>query len=309
MSEGTIGSLTNVMSYARASARSNRAVALLVRILDKIRRTDLEHEALLADAARLRVHIARHPVLARGEGVRVDATGTWIVVNGCLFALESASWHLLVRSFEEREFAELAARVREGSVVLDVGANFGFYAVALAARSPGATVHAFEPASASLALLRRNVERNGTANVRVHPVAVSSRAGHVAVTTEFTTGNYVVRAGTRMPPRVETVRAVTLDEFWAEAGRPRVDVMKIDVEGGEWDALVGGRGMLRELRPFVQIEIVAEWLLRSGRTPEDCRRELTDIGYTSGRAVTDDTWQPIDALSVERPGNYFFQAD
>lgn len=99
----------------------------------------------------------------------------------------------------------LAALDEETALVVDVGAGFGDVAILAARRCPQARVLAFEPHPAAFALLQANLRSNGITNVEAHRVAIGPAP-----------------AGRR------------LDEF---VGGCQVDLLKLDCEGGELDAL------------------------------------------------------------------------
>jgi predicted O-methyltransferase YrrM len=81
---------------------------------------------------------------------------------------------------ERRQRAFLRSLVRPGMVVFDVGANAGFYAIALSRWvGPQGRVHAFEPDPVSFALLRRRAERSGSRNLELSPTAVGDHEGTV----------------------------------------------------------------------------------------------------------------------------------
>jgi FkbM family methyltransferase len=148
----------------------------------------------------------------------------------------------------------------EGSVVWDVGAHIGFFALTFARLvGPSGQVVAFEADEANVAALRAAVVRNGFDNVEVRPVAVWSTPGEVAFERRSDTGGAlngaVVEGG-----RGVTVRATTLD---AELVRRRApDLVKIDVEGAEEEVLIGSMRLLSEFRPIIVCEV---HLSRRGR--------------------------------------------
>lgn len=131
-----------------------------------------------------------------------------------------------------RDFGDL---VTGGDIVWDVGANVGSYSL-LAALS-GATVHAFEPAPDALSRLYRNVELNDVGDaITVHEVALGSEEGTGTLQRESRSG---VRGLTETGDGDEVV-VTTGDSL----DLPSPDVVKIDVEGNEVNAI---RGMTEHL--------------------------------------------------------------
>ena len=141
-------------------------------------------------------------------------------------------------------------RVQEGDVVVDVGANVGCIAL-LAAALVGARglVAAVEPVPENLQLLYAGMEVNEARNVRVLPYAASDRAGVVSIT-----GGSNAHLVAAQPPGPAAVyaQAVRLDE--ALSWLPRLDLVKMDVEGHEVLAFDGFRNLIERHRPALVIE-------------------------------------------------------
>lgn len=137
--------------------------------------------------------------------------------------------------------------LRPGMRIADVGANIGYYLLLFAnGVGPGGTIHCFEPEPDNLAELRRNVAANGLTNVQVHPVAVGSADGAVALRPGL---NGAV-AETGGPGTLE-VPLRRLDSVLTGG----VDLLKIDVEGYEGHVLAGARELLRSHRPALFVEV------------------------------------------------------
>jgi FkbM family methyltransferase len=160
------------------------------------------------------------------------------------------------------ELRFLQSVLRPGDRFFDVGANIGVYSLVAAER--GAQVMAFEPQPEVADLLERNVAGNGVGDlVEVHRVAVGATSG----TVRFTAGIGLVghcipdddalassRQGfyTGRSSELISVPMTTID---AVAGSGRVTALKIDVEGFEFDVLLGARELLVRRRVgYVQFE-------------------------------------------------------
>ena len=133
---------------------------------------------------------------------------------------------------------------RDAHVVFDVGANGGIYSLAAIAARPTAVVHAFEPTPEIAERLRQTIRMNGL-SATVHETAVSQLDGYAALRRcgQEVGGNegmnYVVIGGAG-----EQVRTVRLDSVCSELGLERVDLLKLDIQGAEADALEGARELL-----------------------------------------------------------------
>ena len=205
---------------------------------------------------------------------------------------------ILYGSFEAREIELLCSHVRPGDCALDVGANIGLYSLALS-RAVGPTGHviAVEPDPENLALLRRNLESNGCANVTVIGEALGDEAG-TALLYETDQANRgalstvdISGVGQQHALPVQMRRG---DSLFAQIGRsPRV--AKIDVEGTEPQVFAGLGEFLPEVLLF---EFVPEQLRAAGHDPVSFLHTLTAAGYTL--ALVDPDTGDHPTLTVEK---------
>lgn len=162
-------------------------------------------------------------------------------------------------TFEESEFRffkEILTRISQ-PVVFDVGANIGVHAIGWARACPRARIYAFEPSKATFELLRENVDRNNVGgNVEMIPDAVSNYVG-VGEFFRCDDDAYSSLRDTNRKRVMESfpVTITTIDAFVDSRNLSKIDLIKIDVEGFEREALEGGQRTLRNLRPHLFVEI------------------------------------------------------
>lgn len=162
--------------------------------------------------------------------------------------------------------------MRPGIIVLDVGANIGDYSVWAAWH--GARVYAFEPELGNVEKLQKNVELNNLQTaITVVPQAVYSYTGHVALTvSNQSAGGHIVGNGS-----ASGVACITLEDFLTGQHIPSVDILKIDVEGAEYE-------IFAHVLPdtFGKIKaIVGEYHLGVGPEPNfETLRQLLTPHYT-----------------------------
>ena len=188
----------------------------------------------------LKVQDRRGPS-GRAPGSPLDPEPLRLPPEGSLWLGESDRWDLLhARSF-----------LRPGAVIFDVGANFGYYALMLAAALRGeCEVHAFEPSASTHARLVKHIALNGMECVHPHRLALSDVPGTASMNSrQGNSGASFLELGGG------EVAVTTLDEFVEGRDLRRLDFMKIDVEGFEERVLRGGERTLRRLRPIVLLEV------------------------------------------------------
>ena len=184
-----------------------------------------------------------------------------VVVDGHTIRLDPLDSLLLsVNGGYERYELQLFRRcISPGDVVLDVGAHIGLYTLEAArATGPSGQVHAFEPSSTNHGVLVENVAANGYSNVVVHRAAVSDAAGEgrLSLSPDNTGDHSLVRAG----GEGETVTTLTVDALVAG----RVDVIKMDIQGGEPAALRGARRTLDANQVVLFAEVSPDHLREQG---------------------------------------------
>lgn len=152
--------------------------------------------------------------------------------------------HALSRHDWQASGVEAALQwINADSVVVDVGAHVGTFTVPFARKA--AFVYAIEPTESSRKLLEENVERNGvTDKVSVLGVAASSAEG------TFQKAVNLPPAETQYYESTEGIQGFPLDILV-----PRVDFLKIDVEGMELAVLTGARRLIETYQPVIFFEV------------------------------------------------------
>jgi FkbM family methyltransferase len=156
-------------------------------------------------------------------------------------------------------------------VALDIGANIGMTALVLGALVPRGRVVAVEPSPRTAAALRETLALNRMAGrVAVEQCAVSSAPGEAAFHADagHSAGSKLVTEGTmdlaRLASAPVTVPVTTLDALVAAHALPRLDLVKVDVEGFEGEVLDGAAVTIARHRPAFILEFNA-WTLLCNR--------------------------------------------
>ena len=140
--------------------------------------------------------------------------------------------------------------IRSGCVVVDAGANIGNHAVYFASVCRASRVYAFEPQKTVGEIFRRNIQLNGLEDVvELHACALGDRVGSASIGANDL-GN--VGGMTFVRDQQGTYELRALDSLQL----PRIDFLKIDVEGGQLDVLKGATQLLSKSRPVVWIEML-----------------------------------------------------
>ncbi len=166
-----------------------------------------------------------------------------------------------LRAHEPESMRFWMDRAANAGVVLDVGANSGLFALAAAAAGAG-EVHAFEPLPRVHAILAENFAGNPQLPLHAWPVAVGAVDG---VADLFDPGGEAPSSASLSPEfaaehfdavPVRQVDVVSIDSFCSQHGIDRVDLIKIDVEGYEVNALRGMRRIVAASSPAILMEVL-----------------------------------------------------
>ncbi|MEK7201883.1 MAG: FkbM family methyltransferase, partial [Patescibacteria group bacterium] len=141
------------------------------------------------------------------------------------------------------------------SVVVDIGAHIGTFTVPITESVN--SVIAFEPAPATLAILRKNIEHNSI-QVDVRTVGLSNLPGSASIETRK-----AENAGANTLVSGSDIILSTLD-----AEVTRADFIKIDVEGMELEVLEGGSVLIDHARPIVYFEVNLSQLRAHHTSPQ-----------------------------------------
>ena len=216
--------------------------------------------------------------------------------------IDFAIW--LFGHFEPDAYAAYRKRLKPGDVVLDIGANIGAHTLPLAqCVAPNGRVLAFEPTVYAFKKLQRHRELNPELGRIIHAqqlLLMDSPAAAVPATIasawplEQTDGLHPDHAG--RPESTAGARAAMLDEIVRD--EPRIDFIKLDVDGHELAVLRGARATLARCKPPILIELCPQVCVEHHHTFADLVGELTGAGYRlerfDGRAL------PNDADALER---------
>jgi FkbM family methyltransferase len=155
--------------------------------------------------------------------------------------------------FSELEVALLRQLCKPANIVVDAGANIGALTLPIARLVGNAgRVHAFEPQRIVFQSLCANMALNSVDNVECHQVALSAQEGVVLLPDiRYDRGGNFGGVDIQQFKSGHKVRAARLDDI---LDVPRLDLLKIDVEGMEQDVINGARTLIVTHKPLLYVE-------------------------------------------------------
>lgn len=150
--------------------------------------------------------------------------------------------------------------LKPGMVFFDIGAYHGIYSLVAGRRmGKSGVIVAFEPSPREFSRLKLHLRWNHIGNARTESLAVGSDSGERTFF-QVSSGDQT-RNGLRPPASGDSlteisVSTVSLDQYIGKLLLDRVDMVKLDVEGGELDALRGATSLLTRFRPMFICEVL-----------------------------------------------------
>jgi FkbM family methyltransferase len=178
--------------------------------------------------------------------------------------------------------ADVAKTVVPGDWVIDCGANIGIITSQLcAAVGPTGAVWACEPVPANVRRLEILKSANGISQLRVVPSAIGAEPGTalIGLPPPGRSGWASITKSFGMAERTE-VAVDTLDRLAAYAPRGRrLRLVKIDVEGYEFEVIAGAAQLLATQQPLVYCEFNDVLLRDRGRSSSELLAQFAELGY------------------------------
>jgi FkbM family methyltransferase len=193
-----------------------------------------------------------------------------------------------VGTYEVVRIREFLRALKQGDVVYDVGANVGIYSL-YASFGVGTSgwVYAFEPLERNLRYLRQHFALNDLQNCTILESAVCNTEGTIA----FSAADWQPSMARLSPSGEIMVPSTTLDTcIYGDKRLRPPNVLKIDVEGAEFEVLLGAARAVTEFHPTIFLEIHGADLHRN------CRDFLLAKGYSveEGYGYLTANWKPTN---------------
>lgn len=199
-----------------------------------------------------------------------------------IIAVKSIWWDDSNQDVFDREiliyFRHLRNKIYD--TVIDAGAASGFFSIALTTLHPLSKIHAFEPSLRYRFIIRRNIRKNKlSGSIRIVPLGLWNKDTELPFRTHGAISS--VKGIGSIPTEYdfkELIKVSTLDGYCKRFNIERVDLIKMDIEGSEIEALDGAKNILMNQSPELLIQ--AYHLRDNLRTYERCASFLKALGYT-----------------------------
>jgi FkbM family methyltransferase len=186
--------------------------------------------------------------------------------------------------------------LKPGMTFFDIGAFHGIYSM-IAAKKLGSTgrVVAFEPSQRERNRMNLHLRYNKINSVTLEPYALATEEGKAQlniVVEGYTTMNSLRPPATDHPVNQTTVETISLDAYLNRKRTASVDLLKIDVEGGEVAAFRGADHLLSHVRPLIICEVLDRVTQPWGYPASDIMNMLRAYGYEWSDILSDGSLLP-----------------
>ena len=198
----------------------------------------------------------------------------------------------LGRGFESEEISYFEKNIKDGDIVIDAGANIGLYSI-IASKLVGKSgeVHSFEPALETFNILEKNILINNLSNVKINKMGLGDKEGKFVLSIPndvpygFADSYRFVDLTTNEvtdSKKSEIINIQTIDNYCAVNKVSHVDFIKIDVEGLQYQVLIGAKKTLENNRVIILFEAPPTDLVKNIKNykQEDSFIFLNSIGYS-----------------------------
>ena len=203
--------------------------------------------------------------------------------------------------FGELDTETIKNSIKKGDIVVDVGANIGYYTL-IAAKIVGdkGKVFAFEPEPKNFEILRKNVEINGYHNVILEQKGVSDVNKELKLYLSKGIGCHSIIPNVNTTTQVIPIESVKLDDYFRELNLvDKIDFMKIDTEGAEFRILNGMNAILKQsIHLKIFTEFNKDFIVEYGTEPKDMLNLLLDNGFKI--SYVDDMKKCLVPTNVEK---------
>ncbi len=139
----------------------------------------------------------------------------------------------------------LVENIQKDWVILDCGANIGYFSILMARQATDGHVYAFEPTD-TYEMLNRNIAHCGINNITTYKQALGTHSGDIEESIFRIWGK---------DPEKKSYSFTTVDDFVSSHALSKVDCIKIDVDSFDFEVAKGAQGVLSAHNPFVIIEL------------------------------------------------------
>jgi FkbM family methyltransferase len=253
-----------LLSKSTYISRMHKFHAILHKYSDFIKDTDISS---------VEIRDGQTTMTARKSGIKLFSNG----VDERIIPVEILNFGNF-----EAEFLEIILEmIADNGVIIDIGANVGWYSLNLAISIKKSKIYALEPIPSTFKMLGKNIALNNFSNISLFNIGLGDKKS----ISKFYyypegAGNASLKK-LAQNRRLEIIKCHidTLDNFIIEKKITRLDFIKCDVEGAELLVFKGGVETIKKYKPVIFTEMLRKWSKKFSYHPNDIIGLFNNIGY------------------------------
>jgi FkbM family methyltransferase len=171
---------------------------------------------------------------------------------------KDVDFRIYIRKFEDHILFVFQKLLSVDSIVLDIGANIGWYSLIAAQKIKAENhIYAFEPASNAYQKLLKHISLNEASQISAHNCCIADYEGEILLNIcEDDAYNSVGNSPILNIQEQVNSPVINIDAFIEKYRIPKVDIIKIDTEGAEMLVLKGAKKTLQKFSPVIFLKLI-----------------------------------------------------
>ncbi len=180
----------------------------------------------------------------------------------------------------EEEMDMVLKLTNECSIIMDIGANIGWYSLNMSQKNRYSTIFSFEPIPKTFEYLKRNININNALNINAFNFGFSDEEKDLTFYyyKEGPGNSSLMNLSERKNVEKISCKVKKMDNFVLHEGLT-VDFIKCDVEGAELFVFKGGFKTIKRDKPIIFTELLRKWSAKFNYHPNDVIELLSELGY------------------------------
>jgi FkbM family methyltransferase len=217
-------------------------------------------------------------------------------------------------NFNEYEKTELDIQlklIKPNSIIIDIGANLGWYAMHVSKKYADCIIYAFEPIPNTYRYLTKNIALNNLLNIHPVPLGLSNEKSTLPFYFDPSLSVNASLENVSGSSKTELILCpiTTLDLFCAENKLTEITFIKCDIEGAELLALQGAKDTIASFTPIIFCEMLRKWTNKFNYHPNEIIRFLKTLHYNCYSISNNKLQQLIEIDDQTVETNFIFLHD
>ena len=195
---------------------------------------------------RIKYHLLK--IAPYGSKIKID------LINGLKYILRSKTLDkaILKEVWIRKIYDQFGIKVEEGDTVIDIGAHVGIFSIYAAELSKSGKVYAFEPFLENFSMLQKHKTLNNKTNLLIYNLGVTGTKGKriLNLSTDNNTGGHSLHLKSNSENKIE-IETIILSEFCNQMEIDKIDFLKLDCEGAEFEILMAEQSLLDRVQKVI----------------------------------------------------------